>query len=467
LLLGSKRKGAPPRVRRAGRSRPVSAAAPARRTAAARAGLAESSPPAAGRAGQDAADRYGHPADPGDGAPDHGDGAADQNDGAADQNDGAADQDDGAKPPGPPEVPGAPQSVRPPTPGRDPLWARLLIVFGALLALMSGTLIGASKVLAHRYESSVKKDTLLAQDARATPREEPARIVGPLNYLLLGSDARPDNPSAGQRADSIIVAHVPAGLDRAYLISIPRDLRVEIPPYAPTNFRGSRDKINAAYEYGGGGSGGVQLISMTLANLLGVRFDGAALVDFDGFQNVVKALGGVDMCIDHRVVSEHVGFDEDGKYLHPDRGGKAVVYEVGCRELNGWQALDYVRQRYSLPDGDYGRQRHQQQFLQALLVRARQQGVATNPIKLDRLIRTVFGTLTVDTGGVPLDALAFGLRDIRSDDIVGITVPSEPTWIGNTSYILPFDEALNLYQAIADDSLEAWADANPTWVNRL
>jgi LCP family protein required for cell wall assembly len=338
-----------------------------------------------------------------------------------------------------------------------------------VLVVASGGLIGAEKVLAKRYNDSVKRDTLLADDARAADSARaPSQITGPLNFLLLGSDARPVDNVDGNRADTIIIAHIPETLDRVYLVSIPRDLRVEIPPYEPTGFTGSHEKINSAFQYGGGGSGGVQLMSMTLANLLNVRFDGAALVDFTGFQDVVKALGGVDMCVDHRVVSEHVGFDEDGKYLSPHQGGTPVVYEVGCREFNGWQALDYVRQRYSLPDGDYGRQRHQQQFLQAVLRKARANGLATNPIKLDRLIRAVAGTLTVDTGGMSLESLMFGLRDIGTDDIIGVTVPSEPQWIGNTSYIIPFEaESMVLYEALASDTLGGWVEANPQWVNRL
>jgi hypothetical protein len=51
----------------------------------------------------------------------------------------------------------------------------------------------------------------------------------------------------------------------------------------------------------------------------------------------------------------------------------------------------------------------------------------------------VAGTLTVDTGGMSLESLMFGLRDIGTDDIIGVTVPSEPQWIGNTSYIIPFE----------------------------
>jgi len=353
-------------------------------------------------------------------------------------------------------------------PGRDPIWARVFVVFGVLLILLSGGVIGAGKVLAQRYDRSLKKETLIAEEARVEARPQArARIIGPLNFLLLGSDLRADSPGDGQRADTIIIAHVPASLDRVYLISVPRDLRVQIPPFPPTGFPGGRDKINAAFEYGGAGAGGVQLLSATLAQLLGIRFDGAAVVDFAGFQSVVKQLGGVDMCIDHRVVSAHWGFDSKGRYLHPRNGGTPVVYEPGCRRLNDWQSLDYVRQRYSLPDGDYGRQRHQQQFLQALFVRAREEGVATNPLKADQLIRAVAGTLTVDTGGVSIEALMFGLRDVRPSSLTGLTIPSEPQWIGNTSYIVALPGAAGLYQAVAEDTLDVWMLENPTWVNKL
>jgi LCP family protein required for cell wall assembly len=464
-VLGSKRKGQPPRRRPAAPAGPDRADASARLDQADRTARLDQADRLDRTARFDQADRLDRTArpgraDPGDrtARPDR----ADPGDRAA-ATAGAPRGPTERPPTGPADAPPKPA----PLPGRDPLWARLLIGVGVLLLLSSIGLIGAGKLLASRYDGSVRKDNLLGDSARAVPRAEPRRITGPLNYLLLGSDARPDDPTLGQRADTVIVAHVPASLDRVYLLSLPRDLRVEIPPFEPTGYRGGHEKINAAYEHGGGGTGGIQLLSMTVANLLGIRFDGAALVDFNGFQEVVKALGGVDMCIDHRVVSEHIGFDEKGEFLAPSDGGKAVVYEVGCRELNSWQALDYVRQRYSLPDGDYGRQRHQQQFLRALLVRARQKGYATNPIKLDRLIRAVAGTVTVDTGGVPLDALMFGLRGIGPDSIVGLALPSEPQWLGDTSYVIAFEEAAGLYRAIADDTVASWAAENPTWVPKL
>jgi LCP family protein required for cell wall assembly len=364
-------------------------------------------------------------------------------------------------------------------PGRDPLWARLLVVFGALMLVAASAAVVTTKVLAHRYDAAVKKGSLIAPDARAGGGgDQPhSRLTGPLNYLLIGSDARADDPTAGQRSDTIIIVHVPATMDRAYLISVPRDLRVQIPPFPATGFQGSREKINAAFEYGHGGEGGVQLLSTTLYKLTGIGFDGAAVVDFGGFEKVIAQLGGVDMCIDERTESYHIGHDKDGKFLAPWSGADGEsrnpdstpeVYEPGCRRLAAWQALDYSRQRKSIPDGDYGRQRHQQQLLKAMFDEARRQGLATSPRKIDSLIRSVGASLTVDTGGVPLSDLVYALRGVNPGDLVGVRVPSEPQDIGGISYVLPHeDEASTLYEAIRQDNLDTWVQESTNWVNGL
>src|SRR6185437_14787740 len=122
------------------------------------------------------------------------------------------------------------------------------------------------------------------------------------------------------------------------------------------------------------------------------------IVNFAGFQSMVAALGGVDMCVDEKTISVHVGSDAHGNFhapyeitasgVYPIRGITPQVYEPGCQHLAAWQALDYVRQRELIPDGDYGRQRHQQQFLQAVLKEATGAGVLTSPVKLDRVLRS-------------------------------------------------------------------------------
>jgi LCP family protein required for cell wall assembly len=383
----------------------------------------------------------------------------------------------------PAAAPTGPGGTRPPTergraPGRDPLWARLFVIFGALLVLAASGAITATKVLANRYDSAVKKGTLIAPEARSGGGDERhGQVIGPLNYLLIGSDARADDPSAGQRSDTIIILHIPATMDRAYLISIPRDLRVEIPPFPPTGFLGAHEKINGAFDYGEGGEGGVQLLSATLSKLIGITFDGAAVVDFGGFEKVIQQLGGVNMCIDERTESHHIGHDKNGNFLAPWYGpdgsyrnpeSTPEVYEPGCRRLAPWQALDYSRQRKSIPDGDYGRQRHQQQLLKAMFDEARRQGIATSPRRLDAMIRSVGQSLTVDTNGVPLSDLMYALRDVNPGDLVGIKVPSQPQDIGGISYVLALDDqAPRLYDAIRADTLDTWVLDNQTWINAL
>jgi LCP family protein required for cell wall assembly len=357
-------------------------------------------------------------------------------------------------------------------PGRDPVWAKLLVVVGAFLLLVSATVVTGSQVLASRYSDSVHQENLLGSNARAgnddKKEERRSNVTGPLNFLLLGSDLRANDPEDGQRSDSIIIVHIPVGLDRAYLLSIPRDLRVKIPPFEPTGFRGvSHEKINGAFQHGGGGTGGVQLLAETLTELLGIQFDGAAIVNFDGFKAAVDILGGVDMCIDQKVTSIHLGYDDNGNYLSPEHGGRPAVYNVGCHHLESWQALDLVRQRKSLANGDFDRQKNQQKFIRAILTKAQQQNLTTNPIALDRLIRALGSALTVDTNGVALEELMFALRNVRPSNLVGLTVPSETEDIGGISYVIELEDAQALYTAMRDDTLDAWAVENPTWVNPI
>jgi LCP family protein required for cell wall assembly len=227
---------------------------------------------------------------------------------------------------------------------------------------------------------------------------------------------------------------------------------VDIPANPETGFPGSTEKINAAFNYGGGGEGGFRLLSRTLTMLTGVRFNGAAIIDFTGFQQVINVLGGVDLCVDEQVTSIHTG----------------AVYQPGCHHMRPWQALDYSRQRYGLPGGDFDRQRHQQQLLKAMLRQARDRGVSTNPAKLDKMIRAVGQSLTMDTNGIPLAVLAYTLHGIKADDLTGVRLPSYsgPDDSG-TSYVFANDLAPSLYEAIRDDSMGDWLAGHPQWRNSL
>ncbi|WP_433539372.1 LCP family protein [Micromonospora sp. CA-249363] len=316
---------------------------------------------------------------------------------------------------------------------------------GLALVLLAGLAVVGLKTLTHRYDRTVTKEQLLDADAR-TDRTD---LDGALNYLLIGTDRRAGSSEPDQRSDTILIVHVPAGRRAAYLVSIPRDLLVAIPP--ANGFGGGPDKINAAYEHGGGGPAGARLLSITLNRLTGIRFDGAALIDFSGFRKVIDLLGGVQMCVDTEVRS-----------IHTNR-----VFRTGCQRMDGAQALDYVRQRYDLPGGDYDRQRHQQQLLRAMLDSAGDADLRSNPVKLDQVLRAVGGSLTVDTNGVPLEDLLVALRALPPDGMRGVQVPSSPQTIDQVSYVVLDNGGNGLFEAVRGTRVPAWAQANPRWVNQL
>jgi LCP family protein required for cell wall assembly len=317
------------------------------------------------------------------------------------------------------------------------------------LLIITGITGVALRALTSRYDDTVTKERLL--DPFARKEQKDGRISGPLNYLLIGSDQRPRNPDAGERADTIMIAHVPEGLDRAYLISVPRDLLVQIPPHPPSGYEGGEDKINSAFQFGRGGQGGTQLVSATLTRMTGIRFDGAAIINFGGFRKVIDLVGGVEVCLDREVRSIHTG----------------NVYPAGCQEMNGAEALDFARQRYGLPEGDFDRQRHQQQLLRALLDRISNTKLLADPLKADQILREVGSALTLDTNGVPTEDLVVGLRDLRPDALSGIRLPSHSETINANSYTLLDGAAVDLFRAVRDADVESWAKANPRWVNDL
>jgi LCP family protein required for cell wall assembly len=352
-------------------------------------------------------------------------------------------------------------------------WRQALAVSVAVLCVLAGLGAVGAVVIANRFNSAIHRGNLLG-DARATPGTDVhgPLMHGPLNFLLIGSNYRTEDPSNGERADTIMIVHVPRDMSRAYLVSVPRDLYYTIKPYAPTHFKGSTEKIDAALNYGG-----MPLMAQTVSELTGVKFDGAIEARFDGFTKAVEALGGVDMCVDEKTVSVHVGHTRNGKYAKPysNTGAQPIpvpgvtpqVYYPGCQHLAPWQALDYVRQRELLPNGDYDRQRHQQQFLMAVLKQTASAGTLSDPIKLDRVLHAIGQALTIDTNGTQVTDFAYALKGIKAESLVGVKAPSHPEMIGGTSYVVGEPDLPDLWKAIGDDTLDTYAATHPNQVNPL
>jgi LCP family protein required for cell wall assembly len=305
---------------------------------------------------------------------------------------------------------------------RDPAWARLLVIFGALLMVASGGAIISSKVLIDQATSSIERADLLGGAGK------PNDLKGPIDMLLLGVDKRAGWKAEDTRADTIIILHVPATHDQAYLLSIPRDTEVKVPAFAKSGYAGGTTKATEVFfhgsQNGAGWAGGAQLMAQTIKDMSGISFDGAAIIDFNGFRSVIDELGSVRMCVDQQVRSHHLVRMADGKIQSIEDAKESgqeytpIIHKVGCRDMKGWEALDFARQRYGLKNGDYDRQRHQQQLLKAMAKKAMDGGVLANPLKLKGLLDAAGKAFTLDTGGAPIADFAYTMRGVTANDLV-------------------------------------------------
>ncbi|MFI7604089.1 LCP family protein [Micromonospora sp. NPDC049366] len=324
-------------------------------------------------------------------------------------------------------------------------------LFGVLL-LAAVVLVTAGGVVAVRLlgdrapDRGAAPSTPPGPSAAGTPTASPsppppppgADITGPLNLLLVGVDTRVSVPGWEPHADAVLVLHVPRGLDRAYLFSLPRDLVVDIPAFPKAGYRGGRTKLTHAMSYGSRVPGrpkqpntaqGYELLRSTVSGYTGLRIDAGAVVTFNGFDRLVDSLGGVDITVDQRVVSRHR--QPDGRHREPGAGGYVgpqMVYEKGNRHLTGWQALDYARQRY-IPGGDYSRQRHQQQLIRALVRKILDQHLARDPDRVQQVVDALGDTL-VYVGGRRVVDIAYALGGLPADRFTLVGLPGSSVGSG-------------------------------------
>jgi len=166
-----------------------------------------------------------------------------------------------------------------------------------------------------------------------------------LNVLLLGVDSRGD--STTQNTDTMIVLSLDPVNKTAAMLSIPRDVYIDRPGVFT-------DKINAAYAYGG-----YDLTRKVVEDLLGIRLNAYALVDFDAFTKIVDAVGGVVIDVKRPV--------RDESYPTPDYGVERLDITAGPQLMDGQTALRFARSRHDT--NDYSRAQRQQLVLSALRTR--------------------------------------------------------------------------------------------------
>lgn len=197
-----------------------------------------------------------------------------------------------------------------------------------------------------------------------------------LNILVLGVDRRADG--GDQNADVIIIAHLDLVNHRLAGVSLPRDWQVEIPGVGD-------DKINGAYNHGVLASpddpvAGVSKVRDTIESLFGIPIDGYVLVDFSGFSSVVDAMGGVTVDVPYQILDE--------EYPTEDYGVTTIHFDPGIQEMNGEEALVYVRTRHA--DSDDARRERQLDVIRAIF----EQGKSVESIaNADQVILSAGGAI--------------------------------------------------------------------------
>jgi LCP family protein required for cell wall assembly len=265
-----------------------------------------------------------------------------------------------------------------------------------------------------------------------------------LNVLLMGSDTREGQETnkygdpdvlTGERSDTTILLHVSADRSFATAVSIPRDTWVMLPECTRNGetVGAFEAKFNTAFEIGGPGCT-VKLVEQ----MTGLQIDNFAVIDFEGFKQVVDAMGGVEVCL------KEPASDPDSKLDLP----------AGTSVVNGEQALSFVRARKTLSDGsDLSRIKRQQAFLSSMIREASSTGLLLNPVRLYSTLDAATSGLTTDPGLADIDVLrdlALSMRGIDPGDIAFLTMP----WVergDGENVLLDEESAQPIWRSMADD----------------
>jgi len=283
-----------------------------------------------------------------------------------------------------------------------------------------------------------------------------ASLSGPMTILVVGSDSRSSDTSAadraqfgtgsqvaGQRSDTMMLVRIDPGSTKATLLSIPRDLWVNIPGTT------HQQRINTTFD------SGPALLVRAVREDLGITVDHYVEVNFQSFRQMVSAVGGV---------KEY--------FPTPARDAYSLlnIPNAGCYTLDGNMALSFVRARHyeyklngrwvSEAESDLARIKRQQTFIKKVITKAQSSGL-TNPVALNNIIGAVTGNLTVDKNfstGLML-SLAKRFRSLSPDNLPSVILPTTQAVIqGNDVLLLQQPQA----QQVISDFLANGQATTPT-----
>jgi LCP family protein required for cell wall assembly len=332
---------------------------------------------------------------------------------------------------------------------------RLIQISLAVVVSIAVMGTGYAALLNSKFDNIIQFST---RDIKNRPDPDKGRS---LNVLVLGADkgtkvpgSTPGMrlsqavqaakwPSGRYRSDTIMMVHIAANRKHVYLVSIPRDTYTTL--YDNTGTPRNKAKINAAFaNWGPNGT------IATVEQLTNVRMKHLALINFNGFKDITRAVGGV------RVYIPTAFYDPSQK----------VHWDAGWQNLKGKRALQYVRTRYGLPRSDFDRIARQQNFMRALMKKLLAKGTTRNPVKLTQTLTALSTNIVVDQDWEAADmrALALSLRNTGTDDVTFITAPVADTKdVDGIGSVVELDltKSKELFTAMAEDSMGAYVEAHP------
>lgn len=274
------------------------------------------------------------------------------------------------------------------------------------------------------------------------PEEDRPEATDATNILLLGSDTGggsgededlPRVPGGG-RSDTMMLVHIPADNDSVQVLSIPRDLWVEIP------YDYGMHKVNAGLALGGGE--GPWLTRATIEQLLDVRIDHIAAIDLLGFVGLVESMGGVTV---------------ESSYPQSFTTNDGYTFNPGAQRMDADEALSFVRHRRSFPDGDLQRIRNQQAFIRGVINEAASPSTLANPVRVNDMVATISSHLITDEelSATAAASLAWEARG-AADDIQFATLPNGGSGYSDDGQWIFYQDTeamADIAQALNDDTL--------------
>jgi LCP family protein required for cell wall assembly len=269
----------------------------------------------------------------------------------------------------------------------------------------------------------------------------------PLNILVMGSDSRVgkgndidgENQDGSQRSDTVILLHVSQDRENAYGVSLPRDVIIDRPDCRVDGETVPGEdgvRFNTAFEVGG-----PVCTLQTVEELTGIHVNHFLVLDFQGFKDMVDAIGGVEVCIPTEV----------DDYEHN------IFFDAGTQTLTGQDALNYVRERSQLSvTADIGRMKRQQAFIASMIKKLSSAGTLSQPKKVVDFVNAVTDSIRVDDGLDSVGALVDLANEVRHtglDRIKFITVPIEPDPNNPAATLIWASSADDLWERIKQDQV--------------